>query len=68
MFIIEVRIQIKKSDLSMEVTYILDSLDLGDICSGYWCMSNNNLSKVFSPFFIEENWHLLEEGMVSLGQ
>lgn len=63
MYNIEVQIKISQSDVSIEVVYFLEILDLDDIRAGYWCMSNTNISKVFSSFVVEEDWHLLEEGM-----
>ena len=58
MFNIEVQIKISQSNLSIEVVYFLEILDLDDISAGFWCMPNTNLSKVFSSFVIEEDWHL----------
>jgi hypothetical protein len=60
---IQVCIKISNSDLSIEVSYIVCNLDFYDMSSGFWYRFDLSLNKVFSPFFLENTWSLLEEGM-----
>ena len=62
-FNIKVCITVKNSDLSIEVSYIVNNLDFYDISSGFWYRLDLSLNKVFSAFFLENTWSLLEEGM-----
>ncbi len=59
----EIQIEIKKTDLSICLSYIKDDLTMDDISSGYWFNEEIRLEQVMSPFFKEDTWHSILEGL-----
>jgi hypothetical protein len=59
----EIKIEIKKNDLSIKIRYIKANLKNEDILMGYWYSHEHNIEQVFSPFFIEDTWYLFLEGL-----
>ena len=59
----EIQIEIKKVDLSICLSYIKDDLTMDGIRSGFWCKEEIRLEQVMSPFFKEDEGHLICEGL-----
>jgi hypothetical protein len=60
---IEIKIEIKKANLSISLSYIKENLTLEGISMGLWYNDVIGLEIVMSPFFKEDTWHLLLEGL-----
>jgi len=59
----KISIEIKNKALKINLSYNKVDLTFDDIRCGFFLKSDIQIDKIFSPFFKDEIWHLIEEAI-----
>jgi hypothetical protein len=58
-----ITITIYTIDVKISFTYKKENLSIDEIHDGSWLITDYPKDKVFSPFFMDNNWYLIEEAI-----